>query len=392
TPPEKSYFRAMTEVFQKNQQPMVEQLIESLKGTKKGLIIAGPGEFSEKFVRLITLLAHKLHFPIVADAASQLRFGSHDKNNVLSYFEGYIRTDLFKKEYLPEIIIHFGRFPTSKGMEEYLANVNCQYYLISEFGDIFDPCGKVNHIEQINPIVFLEQVLNRLESEKIIATESEWYRKFKSVEKQTVDIKREIIDNSPFPFEGRIINEVINLMPDGSHLMISNSMPVRDLDYFSEPVDRKITVYNNRGASGIDGIISTALGIAAAKKKPVVLVTGDLAFYYDLNGLLASKKYKIPLVVVLINNNGGGIFEMLPISTYEDVFEEYFVTPLDLDFAGIVNAYSGKFCTMKNWINFRENFASALNMLELNVLEIKTNAGQSVELRRRFWAQVGKSV
>ena len=96
--------------------------------------------------------------------------------------------------------------------------------------------------------------------------------------------------------------------------------------------EKKIIVYNNRGASGIDGITSTALGIAAANKKPTVLITGDLAFYYDLNGLLSAKNYNIPLVIVLINNNGGGIFEVLPISSYGEIFKKYFLVAHNLEF------------------------------------------------------------
>ena len=100
-------------------------------------------------------------------------------------------------------------------------------------------------------------------------------------------------------------------------------MPVRDLDYFSPQTEKKITVHFNRGASGIDGILSTSLGIQKALNKPAVLVTGDLAFYYDITSLLTAEKYKIPLVVILINNNGGAIFGMLPVSSYGKKFKDY---------------------------------------------------------------------
>ena len=120
-------------------------------------------------------------------------------------------------------------------------------------------------------------------------------------------------------------------------------MPVRDFDYFASLNEKEIIIYNNRGASGIDGITSTALGIVAANPKPTVLITGDLAFYYDLNGLLSAKNYNLPLVIVLINNNGGGIFEILPISNYREIFNEYFRAAHNLEFKTFVKAFGGNY-------------------------------------------------
>jgi 2-succinyl-5-enolpyruvyl-6-hydroxy-3-cyclohexene-1-carboxylate synthase len=174
--------------------------------------------------------------------------------------------------------------------------------------------------------------------------------------------------------------------------MISNSMPIRDFDYFAENTNKNIAIYNNRGASGIDGIISTALGIAADCKKPTFLITGDLAFYYDLNGLLAAKKYSIPLVIILINNNGGGIFEVLPISKYTDVFNEFFLAPHSLEFSHFVKAYDGNYSLIENWESFREIFGSALNNHNFSVLEIKTDAAKSLELRKKYWQEVEKQL
>jgi 2-succinyl-5-enolpyruvyl-6-hydroxy-3-cyclohexene-1-carboxylate synthase len=174
--------------------------------------------------------------------------------------------------------------------------------------------------------------------------------------------------------------------------MVSNSMPVRDLDYFAPKKNKSIIVYNNRGASGIDGITSTALGIALHSNKPTILITGDLAFYYDLNGLLTSMKYKIPLVVVLINNNGGGIFETLPIAKSRKIFTEYFLTPHNINFSSIVKTFDGKFINIKSWNHFRDTFQKAVKSKGLYVLQLRTDAKKSKELREKFWHQVGKEL
>ena len=169
-------------------------------------------------------------------------------------------------------------------------------------------------------------------------------------------------------------------------------MPIRDFDYFASINSKNIALYNNRGASGIDGITSTALGIASGNPRPTVLISGDLAFYYDLNGLLAANKYSIPLVIVVINNNGGGIFEVLPISDYGKVFKEYFIAPHNLTFSHFVKAYKGNYFNISSWEHFRKSFKNALNKENFTVLEVKTDAAKSLNLRRKFWAEVDKNL
>lgn len=205
-------------------------------------------------------------------------------------------------------------------------------------------------------------------------------------------IKEKILNDSSFPNECRIIPEIINSLPDGVQLMISNSMPVRDFDYFAPVSAKEIIVHTNRGASGIDGIVSTALGIQKSSQRPTLLITGDLAFYYDLNSLLTANKYKIPLVVILINNNGGGIFGMLPVSKYKKRFTEYFISPHNLDFASIVKSFKGKYKQIKSWNDLRKSIVIALNERKFSVLEIKTEIKRSVNLRKKYFREADKII
>lgn len=371
---------------------LADEIYEKLKAAQKCIVLAGPDDPLDDFACSLQHMASLFSLPILADGASQLRYGSHNKSNVFINYEGCLRSGEFSKKTQPELILHFGRTMTSKGIEMFLEKTSSEYYIINERGSIFDPFGKTTAVLAMNSNEFLSNIIKKAESEGFKREDSSWLEVFKSAEATAEELKKEIIMRADFPFEGRIFTEAVSLMPQNSNLMISNSMPVLDLDYFSPKTEMLIKVYNNRGASGIDGITSTALGIASASASPTVLITGDLAFYYDLNGLLASKKYSIPLVVVLINNDGGGIFEMLPISGYEEnLFREYFQTPHELDFSHFVKGYSGDFLEISDWQGFRKAFAGALKSPKLSVLHIRTDSRESVSLRRRFWKEVAES-
>ena len=149
-------------------------------------------------------------------------------------------------------------------------------------------------------------------------------------------------------------------------------------------------MFFNRGASGIDGVTSTALGIALIEK-PTILITGDLSFLYDLNALLPAKKYSIPLVVILINNNGGGIFEMLPISS-NNKYKTYFKTPHNLNIAPIVKSFGLEHHLIKNEKELKINLINSLQKKSFTVLEVITDSSQSKKMRKKYWADVVKKI
>ena len=368
------------------------EIFNYLKEFEKGLIIAGPENYDPAFHKKCQMLAEKLGYPILADGASQLRFGHHNKENIISNFEGSLRSDFFVNNNKPDVILQFGRTITSKALDIFLEKCPAPRFMINEFGDWFDPSNRATAAIACKPFIFCEKMLDKIMFEKIERKINGWLQTFIEAEKISDSIKDEIINQSGPLNEARIIKEIINLLPENSQVMISNSMPIRDFDYFAMNTNKNIAIFNNRGASGIDGIISTALGIAADSSKPTFLITGDLAFYYDLNGLLAANKYSLPLIIILINNNGGGIFEVLPISEYKEVFKEFFIAPHNLDFSHFVKAYNGNYILIKNWTHLNEAFKSALQEKSFSVLEIKTNACESLTLRKKYWKEVEKQL
>ena len=147
----------------------------------------------------------------------------------------------------------------------------------------------------------------------------------------------------------------------------------------------------NRGANGIDGIVSTALGVASVSQ-PCYLVLGDLTFYHDLNGLLASKLYNIDINILLINNNGGGIFSFLPQAKEPKHFEKLFGTPLDLDFSHVVEMYNGKYDLIQDWEHFSEAFAKNQEIGGLKVMEIRTTRDSNLKEHRDLWNSVSREI
>jgi 2-succinyl-5-enolpyruvyl-6-hydroxy-3-cyclohexene-1-carboxylate synthase len=194
------------------------------------------------------------------------------------------------------------------------------------------------------------------------------------------------------PFEGKVFAELAELLPAGTTLFVGNSMPVRDLDTFFASGPRAIRFLSNRGASGIDGVVSSALGAAATADGPVVLVLGDLSFYHDLNGLLAAKLHQLDATVIVLNNDGGGIFSFLPQTSLHDSFERLFGTPHGLDFRGAVEMYGGRYGRVATWTQLRAALGFDPARRGLQVIELPTGRSRNVELHRGVWQAVSAAL
>ena len=194
------------------------------------------------------------------------------------------------------------------------------------------------------------------------------------------------IDPAAEPFEGSVVADLARAMPDGSTLYVNNSMATRDLESFWPLSERRVRVLCNRGANGIDGFVSSALGAAAGGARPLVALTGDLGFYHDLNGLLAAKQHRLHAVFVVLNNDGGGIFSYLPQADCGDAFDTFFLTPHGLDFRGAVEMYDCSFVRTASRAAFADALAHALHGARTTVIEVPIDRARSVALHRDIWA------
>jgi 2-succinyl-5-enolpyruvyl-6-hydroxy-3-cyclohexene-1-carboxylate synthase len=192
--------------------------------------------------------------------------------------------------------------------------------------------------------------------------------------------------------EGKLFHLLADVLPNRAALFVGNSMPIRDLDTFFFYNQKQIRIMANRGANGIDGIISTALGAAAVMEEPLYLVLGDLTFFHDLNGLIAAKLYKLNITIILVNNNGGGIFSFLPQAEHPKHFERLFGTPLDLDFSHAVEMYGGSYTVVKNWDHFHQSFAELKNQHGLKVIEVSTDRDRNLAEHRNLWKYVSREI
>lgn len=372
-------------------QPVLfDEILKSINKSHRGILIAGPESFNENEKLNLIKLSNTLGYPIFADALSGLRFGNINTNNIITNYDALLRSKNFINNFKPDLILHFGRTVTSKGLEIFFEKTNSVKYLINEFGDCFDPAKKTKGVLAITPGVFCCKLLDVLSANGQRGTNKNWLKNIHEADRAAGLLKSKIISNSVFPNECRVSEVVVNSVESHSSIMLSNSMPIRDFDYFTSSSNSKLNIFFNRGASGIDGITSTALGIASAANKPVILITGDLAFYYDLNSLLISLQNNISLVVILVNNSGGGIFEVLPIAKYRNIFEKYFRSRHNLNFREIVTSFYCKHKAINSWTQLETEIKRAIKIKGLTVLELKTNAKESLKLRNEYWSAVDK--
>ena len=366
----------------------VKRLVDEFVKYDRGIIIAGPMEYDRDLISSIKKLSAILKYPVFADGLSQLRFNTNQKEkNIISNFNSIIKAEQFVEEHIPDIILQFGRTPTSSALEGFLDETNASRYLVNTFGDKFDPTRNAKAILAIEPKFFCEHLISNIKARKISRQKSTWLKDFVRADEISEKIKARIIGKAKFPNEASIILEILNLAPSGCNIFIGNSLPVRDLDNFSSNSSKRLAIHFNRGASGIDGVTSTALGVALIKK-PAILITGDLSFLHDLNALQIAAKYKIPLTIIVINNNGGGIFESLPIAEKVNRFREYFITPHNIELSSVVKSFGISYQLITNRSKLQQHLKHSLTKNVTSVLEIQTDAVESVELRNKYFSEV----
>ena len=374
------------------EQQYMEMLAAQLKGVERGLIICGPHD-DPLFAAAAVSLAKHLQYPLLADPLSQVRSGSHEKEWVIDTYDSFLRDPIVLDQLVPEVVIRFGAMPVSKAVLLYLKrNPACRQMIVDEDAGWRDPTLLAADMIYADAILFCQQLSALLTSASAFEQPvlSGWAQKWLKVnEAAKKELHRQ--GKNDFLSEGQVFLELVQNLPCDVTLFAGNSMPIRDLDTFFFCNDRNIRIMANRGANGIDGVVSTALGVAATRT-PLVLVIGDLSFYHDLNGLLAAKLHRLNATIILINNDGGGIFSFLPQAKLPRHFETLFGTPIGLDFKPVVEMYQGDFARVASWNDFRDSLQKGITSDGLHVIEICTKREENVRLHREIWDAVSRSV
>ena len=369
----------------------VIKLTQKIMQCEKGLIIVGPMEYNAETLKNIKSLASIIQYPIIADAVSHLRFKiSKSEKKIISQYNAFLTSNKFCNRYNPDLIIHFGATPTSAILLNYLAKCNAARYQLNEFGDLHDPSRNTKMILNHSAGSFTGVLLKFLSKEKFARQKTKWLSSFVKAENISKKVTSDILKKGKIFSEPRVILKIVELLPSKTNLFIGNSLPIRDLDCFSGTSAQIFNLYFNRGASGIDGVVSTAIGVASIKKM-TVLIVGDLSFLHDLNSLLIVKKYSIPIIIIVINNNGGRIFQNLPISKKKKFLKEYFITPQNLNLKDIVEAFGIKYKLIKNRTELRNVIESQQRKVPI-ILEIQTDASESVKLREKIFRAVKSEI
>ena len=346
------------------------QDIKNVLKDKKGLIIVG--DMQHQAVDQILTYATIHDLPILADPLSQLRKYNHP--NVITTYDLLYRSHL---NIDADFIIRVGKPVISKKLNQWLTRTNA-FQILVQNNDKIDVFPTPPHISyEISANDFFRSLVN-----EPTVNRKDWIERWQSIEAQS---RKAITQHmSQATDESAFVSTLIQKLTKDDALFVSNSMPIRDVDNLL--FDSEVEVYANRGANGIDGVISTALGMAVHKR--VTLLIGDLAFYHDMNGLLMAKLNDIHINVVILNNDGGGIFSYLPQKTAaEQYFERLFGTPTGLNFEYTAMLYDFSFKRLNNITDFSQVSFSNMNSY---IYEMITNREDNLEQHQLLYQKLSE--
>ena len=366
----------------KLQAAQLTKLIEKLKDKQKGIIVCGP-QSDEGFAAAVTSLAGRWGLPVLADPLSQVRSGQQPKDNVIESYDAILRNEALREKMKPDFIIRFGAMPVSKPYLFYVKeHAESLQFVVESHTGYREPAGNATEFIFADPVLLCEDLI---ESESSLNFDKDWLDEWK---RMNLISKKYLLDGSEEEItEGEAVRTLTEVIPDTSSLYVGNSMAVRDVDTFFMTTSKNISILANRGANGIDGMVSSGLG-AAASGEPVTLLLGDLSFFHDMNGLLAAKHYNLNITIVIINNNGGGIFSFLPQANDQKHFEALFGTPAGIDFKHAVMMYGGEYAHAATEEKLKEILNKSYQHEGLSVIEVKTDRAANAQWHRDKWKRI----
>ena len=370
----------------------LDELASHIAREPRGIVVCGPGE-APGLATAASAFSAAAGYPILADPLSGVRFGPHDRAGIIDTYDPFLRDQETAELLQPDVVIRIGAMPTSKSLQQFLLGGASRVQVVIDAGTPRDPSHLATSYLTADPAGTLADLAARL-GHRGVPAGCGWLKTWKAVDQATGAALRSALDGEDGFFEGRAIAEVAALLPDGTTLVVGNSMPIRDVDAFVRGDQRRLRIVSNRGANGIDGVTSTALGAAAVADGPVVLVVGDLSFFHDLGGMFAAAKFNLDATIVVLNNDGGGIFSFLPQVEQLDAttFEALFGTPTGLDVAAAARLFGASHARPKDWDTFRRELRRAMGSNGLSVIELQTERDRNVTQHRAVWAAVAEEL
>jgi 2-succinyl-5-enolpyruvyl-6-hydroxy-3-cyclohexene-1-carboxylate synthase len=348
----------------------VASLANALQRAQRPLVVAGEMRDGDRLAASL----HRLGIPVLAEPTSQLR--RPDTGTSVESYEALLRAG-WSLQHGPDLVIRLGSTPTSGVLNKWLAAASAQTFLVDPDRSWRDQDHVATNILACDP----QPLLEALPPVERVAWRDQWVAAGK---KATAAIAATLV-STPL-HEGHVVRALSTRLPDPGQVFVGSSMPIRAADSFWPQARTQQRFYANRGASGIDGLVSTGLGIAAGRVNlPTVLLLGDLSLYHDMNGLWALRRHGIRATLVVCDNDGGGIFNYLPQAQHQDVFEELFATPLSLDLSQVARLYGLVYSPVTDRSGLEPAIADAIAAPTPTMVVVRFKREDSVNGQRLCW-------
>ena len=369
---EKEYFKQgrSAKLFRLVKHQEIASLASLLNG-KRVLILGGPTVTNPTAV---VDFADRIGAVVIGDPLSNLR----QYEGVISTYDAFLAHHERWEELRPDVVIQLGQIPVSKRIQQWMETlIDIDYITVSPNADVVNPSLTTT----IHVMASVEVFLWEMSLGISVAQDLEYVRVWQGIESNSRE-QLDKVQEEPNLFEGRTIHMLQQMMPDEGQLLVANSMSIRDMDYFWATGRSQAMVYGNRGTNGIDGTVSTALGLST-NGKPTVMLTGDLSFFHDMNGLAIGKTHGMNLTIILHNNDGGGIFQYLPQKGTDD-FDYLFNTPQGIDYSGLATMYGLDYVKVTNNAELEQAMQHYIGTEGIHLIEVPTSKEGSRELHKVY--------
>jgi 2-succinyl-5-enolpyruvyl-6-hydroxy-3-cyclohexene-1-carboxylate synthase len=343
------------------------------------VVVAGRDERDPTLGQLVADFAATVRCPLLADPLSGARRGMA----AIAHYDALLRDAHVAAELRPDLVLRIGDLPTSKPLRAWLAGLDdVEQVAIDAEGNWHDPAGVVGTRIAADP----RATLTALAPAHRDAGDSRWFLRWLAADRTAASVIETVLGDGLS--EPRVAAELVDALPPEATLFTAASMPIRELETFAAARDDAPRIHSNRGANGIDGTVAAALGAAASGEGPVVLHVGDVALAYDLTALLSARRLGLELTIVLVNNDGGGIFDFLPVAREGEDFERHVATPHGLDFARAAALFDARHVLVADPAALRAELARSLDGGGITIVEVRTDRAANVVLHRRVWDAV----
>jgi 2-succinyl-5-enolpyruvyl-6-hydroxy-3-cyclohexene-1-carboxylate synthase len=361
-----------------------------LLGAGRGVIVAGAG-IGPGDVEAVGALAAAWGWPVLADPPS----GSRTPGQLtVAAFDALLRHEAFACDHRPEAVLRLGAAPASKVLSQWLAGSGARQVLVDPDDAWIDPERTATMVARGDPGAWCRALVAQARAAPgRRPADPSWLTSWAAAEASAQHAIDTVLGRQLEANEPGVARTLAGALAPGATLVVSSSMPVRDLEWYARP-RAELRVLANRGANGIDGVVSTAVGVALASRGPTALLIGDLAFLHDANGLLGLAGRGVDLAIVVVDNGGGGIFSFLPPATAlaADRFEMLFGTPHDVDLVALARLHGVAATAAGNAAELAPALQEAMASGGVRVVVVRTDRAANVALHREIHAEVAAAL